>query len=323
MSFGRLSTATLLLILAVLVQITACPPVAIARFVGDPARNHTPSRATELACLTPGSSQRTCDGRVLGDIAVARRSEGLAPMSLPGDFAALAAPLQLLALVDLERVDHGLPPAIGLTRRLDARAQEGAKVEQDPFGPDGYSWGSNWAAGASSTVFDDFSWMYDDGAGSGNLDCAAPGDPGCWGHRENILGSYRAPIAMGAGSHGTSLTELFVGDYLPAMEGSSDPVLAPSWKQIAQTLPVGVSTDKLHLAPHASGARLTVWASGEPMLITATIAGGASTWSVSRKSCQLAAGSSCNLRIGAAQGRRHRGSLELTGPNGARTVALS
>ena len=30
--------------------------------------------------------------------------------------------------------------------------------------------------------------MYDDGANSGNLDCAPTDMSDCWGHRENILG---------------------------------------------------------------------------------------------------------------------------------------
>jgi hypothetical protein len=32
--------------------------------------------------------------------------------------------------------------------------------------------------------------MYDDGKGSGNLDCPAKGGPGCWGHRHGILDNF-------------------------------------------------------------------------------------------------------------------------------------
>ena len=38
---------------------------------------------------------------------------------------------------------------------------------------------------------------------------------------------------MGAAAHGKSLTELFVGGYLPALSGGADPLLSPSWAQLA------------------------------------------------------------------------------------------
>ncbi len=158
-------------------------------------------------------------------------------MSLPKDYGALSASNRLLATADLERLDRGLPPALGLTRALNTAAHQGALLEGDPIGPDGYSWASNWAGGARSPLFDDFVWMYDDGAGSGNLDCVHPGDSGCWGHRDNILAPFQAPLVMGAAIHGASVTELFVGGYRPAQPGGSDPLLAPAWAQIARTHP--------------------------------------------------------------------------------------
>ena len=30
-------------------------------------------------------------------------------------------------------------------------------------------------------------WMYDDGAGSANVDCTPSNHSGCWGHRQNVL----------------------------------------------------------------------------------------------------------------------------------------
>jgi len=210
---------------------------AVSRAVGNPSRNRAPSRATLLACLTPLSTKRACDAHALADISRARRHEGLAPMALPRDYGSLSTPERLLAITDLERVDRGLPPVLGLTRGLDAAAREGAVRETDPIGPEGYSWASNWAGGARSPLFDDFVWMYDDGAGSGNGDCQHSGDPGCWGHRHNILAALEAPLAMGAAIHGDSSTELLVGGYRPAEPGSADPLLAPDWAQIARTRP--------------------------------------------------------------------------------------
>src|SRR5438445_624555 len=43
-------------------------------------------------------------------------------------------------------------------------------------------------------------WMYDDGPGSGNLDCPRAGASGCWGHRHDILWDFGpgGALAMGA-----------------------------------------------------------------------------------------------------------------------------
>jgi hypothetical protein len=208
-----------------------------SRASGNPAENRAPSRATLLACLISKGGKRACEAHALADIARARRNEGVPPMALPKDYRSLSVPERLLAIADLERVDRGLPPVLGLTRGLDAAAREGALRGADPLGPEGYSWASNWAGGARSPLFDDFVWMYDDGAGSGNLDCQHPGDAGCWGHRDDILAALEAPRAMGAAIHGASLTELFVGGYRPAEPGNGDPLLAPDWAQIAHTRP--------------------------------------------------------------------------------------
>jgi hypothetical protein len=42
--------------------------------------------------------------------------------------------------------------------------------------------------------------MYDDGPGSGNLDCRSAGARGCWGHRHDVLWRFDGdgPLAMGA-----------------------------------------------------------------------------------------------------------------------------
>ncbi len=92
---------------------------------------------------------------------------------------------------------------------------------------------SNWAGGFASTLEADFEWMYDDGLGSGNLDCTSSDQSGCWGHRHDILWSFSGPIAMGAGyatgQYGPSMTELFVGGDTKTGSGQADaPVFRPS-----------------------------------------------------------------------------------------------
>lgn len=313
---------------------------AIAMPAENPAHNSTPSPATVRACLAPRASTRSCDAHALLDVDSARRGEGVGPMSLPGDYQSLSLPERLLALVDLERVDRGLSPVVGLTRQLDAAARQAAVAEADPTGPEGFSWGSNWAGGTRSTVFDDFSWMYDDGFGSQNLACRSPSDSGCWGHRDNILAAFEAPVAMGAAAVGVSLTELLVARYQPVTTGA-DTLLMPTWAQIARTLPIGVSPRSVHLTNGARTARLRIWASGEAMNVTAAIAGatsargtiaraigaggatrGAASWSVVPTHCQLAAGFACTLTV-TAPARHRRATLVLAGPNGRQTVKLT
>jgi hypothetical protein len=46
----------------------------------------------------------------------------------------------------------------------------------------------------------DYGWMYDDGRGSGNLDCPRSGGPGCWGHRHGILDNFGTVGAMVMGT---------------------------------------------------------------------------------------------------------------------------
>jgi hypothetical protein len=130
----------------------------------------------------------------------ARATEPVGPMSFGiAGMQDLSAAEQLFAIVDLERVDRGLPPVEDLTSQLDGIAQAGADQDADPnlgsgVGPAGggyfEGWGSNWAGGTIDPLASDFYWMYDDGYGSGNLDCTSPDAPSCWGHRDNILGTF-------------------------------------------------------------------------------------------------------------------------------------
>jgi hypothetical protein len=137
-----------------------------------------------------------CDAVALRDFDKARAREGLGPMRLPGGFDRLTVPLQLLAISDIERVDRGLLPVIGLSSHLDSLAQQGANDDQDPPFPNpfyGSSGGGNWAGAGNSALLDDFFWMYDDGLGSGNIDCTQSDRSGCWGHRHNVIGDYERP----------------------------------------------------------------------------------------------------------------------------------
>jgi hypothetical protein len=205
----------------------------------DPATNISPSRATFEACDAAADSAG-CISSALADIDAARASEGVKPMQLPDDFASLSVPQQLLVVTNLERVDRGLAPIAGLAADLDSAAASAAAADEDPMLKhfNGTELASNWAGGISSTLVADFVWIYDDGPGSGNLDCRQPGDSGCWGHRHNILYQFDNPVAMGVGyaantSYGPSITELFIGGDTATGPGQADALLAPTWRQLS------------------------------------------------------------------------------------------
>lgn len=143
---------------------------------------------------------------------------------------------QLFVTLNLERVARGKSPAAVLTRSLDKVAQEGASNDADPPLnkvpnplPGGGRWvglGANWAGGWDNALGANYAWMYDDGPGSDNGDCTKTNKSGCWGHRDNILGTFStkgrcggqsSELAMGAGhltkgkAFGDSETELMAG----------------------------------------------------------------------------------------------------------------
>jgi hypothetical protein len=233
-------------------------------------------------------------------------------------------------LSNLERVDRGLAPALGLAASLDqdAALAVGDDIDPTPSAMYGNVWTSNWAGGLSSPLEADFDWMYDDGYGSGNGDCRSPTAPGCWAHRHDILARFGRPIAMGAaagtGAYGPSLDELFVGGDRRTGAGQPDAPLAPTWSAIAARFPLGVTPAALRLGRGASSGSIQVFASGAGMAVTASITGSGRRWSVSPRRCRLAPGGSCELRVWVSgTGGSGTGTLMLAGPHGMETVALS
>jgi len=226
-------------LLAVMGASALCAPAAGAQGnnagLADPPANIPRTPAIEQACAS--GSAEVCQGAVVQAIDEARASEDVGPLVLPSYFDSLSVAEQILVLADLERVDRGLPGFAGLSSSLDALAYQGADSNNDPNGPSGQTWGSNWAGGEASALLADFDWMYDDGYGSPNEDCTNSTASGCWDHRHNILGDYGPHPSMGAAATKvdgvTSMTELFSSgpagklDYVlpkdaPATENSSD-----------------------------------------------------------------------------------------------------
>ena len=185
------------------------------------------------------SNSPACTNFVLLALDAARALEGVKHMILPLNWYLLSATQQLFVLADLERVDRGLPPYLGLNASLSANAQAAAAKSTDPSLASGFAVGNNargtpgfgatWAQGMSP-LSADYLWMYFDGWGGPypktlNVDCTSATAPGCWAHREQLLGSdpglnpgvglYCTTCEMGSGfasvsGHGsyTDLVEL-------------------------------------------------------------------------------------------------------------------
>jgi hypothetical protein len=124
----------------------------------------------------------------------ARARLGQPAYALPADFVALLGDRQILILSNLDRALYGLPLVAGVNATFDADAAAGAEAGADPDASDSAVRGatSNWAGGSPnlSAAYDQ--WMYNDGVGSGNLDCAAAGAAGCWGHRHDVLWDFNS-----------------------------------------------------------------------------------------------------------------------------------
>jgi hypothetical protein len=164
------------------------------------------------------SNSPACTDYILLAIDAARVVEGVKPMILPLNWYNLSATQQLFVIADLERVDRGLPPYLGLNAALSANAQAAAATTTDPNLASGFAVGTNplgtpgfgatWAQGMSPLTAD-YLWMYVDGWGGGpfpktlNGDCTSATALGCWSHRDELLGS--APgFNLGVGLHCTT-----------------------------------------------------------------------------------------------------------------------
>jgi hypothetical protein len=215
--------------------------------ISDPSSNIEPIPDYTRICAPNGlDDSPVCLDAVLAAVNRAHALEGIRPMVLPPDYGHLTVPEQLFVAVNLERVDRGLAPFVGLTAALDRNAQRGADDANDPPDP-GRAYAlddAEWAGGSSNGLDAVYGWMYDDGYNSGNLDCVRQDDPGCWGHRKGILDDFGsgANLVMGAAVNTSSDTHS--GDnggtsMAVTLAVASAPVrtFTYRWSQVATTLP--------------------------------------------------------------------------------------
>jgi len=190
--------AALVALLVAPATVAAAPPDPSANIAFGPVPNACYSAPTGAACETAS----------VGRLDAARAMLRLGPYRLPRDFLSLIPARQWLVLANLDRIAYSLPPIRGLSPTLDAVAKQGAQAREDPnpwpllsalHGQLRIGFSSNWAGGQPNGLIAYYGWMYDDGYGSGNIDCSSPSAAGCWGHRHDILAfTAGGTLSMGA-----------------------------------------------------------------------------------------------------------------------------
>jgi len=177
---------------------------AVAGWAGkDPAHNYRLGNLPSACQRAPRG--KTCINAGVYYLDKARARLGISAYALPADFPSLTPAEQIFVLTNLDRVQYGLPPIPGLTTALnnDAYAR-GVRADGDPS-PSNTAhvtgWNANWAGWYNNVVEAYESWMYNDGVGSGNIDCTRSNQRGCWGHRHNVLWRFgRTTILVGGGA---------------------------------------------------------------------------------------------------------------------------
>jgi hypothetical protein len=193
---------------AALIAALAVAATAATALAGPPnPRVDIPIGALPAACERAPTGA-ACERAAVAALDRAHRALGLAAYALPKGFIAMPAPRQWLVLANRDRAAYGIESIAGTAKPLNRVARKGATAQADPDpwpllqslpGQRLIGFGSNWAGGQPNALVAYYGWMYDDGYGSGNLDCATPSDSGCWGHRRNILAFANAPaLTMGA-----------------------------------------------------------------------------------------------------------------------------
>jgi hypothetical protein len=243
-----------------------------------PASGHAeaPTPAADLPFgPLPHYCERTERPAVCGDDEIfeldqARAAMGLPPYALPAAFLAMTPDRQMLILTDLDRAAYGLPLVEGLNDGLGANATAAAQADVDPLpsasdlGRRLYSFASNWAARFPTAMDAYFFWMYADGYGSGNVDCGAPTDAGCWVHRRDILWAPAPPPGLVEGlvySMGAAAATDASGSPAYALSvvvsgAAEPPAYSYTW---SQAMAEGAGTNAYPVAPPTEArVRLTI-----------------------------------------------------------------
>ena len=242
-----------------------CTETGLATHCTNPCMRIVGSNSSRHAAFPIVNGSPACTASILSAMNVARTEEGLSTLVLPTNWSRLGPQEQLFVIVDLERTARGLPPYLGLNRQLRAAAQIAAVHETDPnyaanfsvgLDPEGVrGMGSTLAVGYTP-LGADYVWMYQDGWGgtrssTPNIACTSVHAPGCWGHRNELLG-FDGAYDFGVGLHcttcemGTGFAIVHgVGSLTGLVElpASSPPAMYFTWaKNVVPYLKVSSST---------------------------------------------------------------------------------
>ena len=234
----------------------------------DPARN-TRIGPLPISCRSAPTGKQCIDG-VVYYLDKARSRVHLPPYALPANFPSLSAPRQLFILVNLDRVQYGLPPIPGMTAALNHDALvSGVWVADDPHPSNTTGltmWWPGWAGAFRNAPTAYEMWVWDDGLGSTNPRCTPSDHSRCWGHRHSVLWKFGAGsvLAMGVAAgrdsrHHRGYAYLFVGG-----NASYKPAYTYTWKQAVKD---GAGTNTYDYGPPPS-ARCDV-----PVVIGLRLAG--------------------------------------------------
>ncbi len=237
---------------------TVC--VAAVLLVG--AAGASAAQAATAGILPPRNPASDCDRTDtanaewgVANINACRALEGVGPLTLPTNWNALTTVDQGFVLINLERVNRGLPAIVGLSASLNQLAGSGAVNSDDPpFPARGFSGGGGIWAGAASVIAADYMWMYDDGPNGldPNLACPQAGGPGCWMHRDIILWKQGGTLVAGGGVAGTPGDGSYA--YL-VLDGYSTSGLTFTWAHELRCFPRKPAAEPLGKAAKARAKR--------------------------------------------------------------------
>ena len=232
----------------------ACVAIASAAWGGrDPAHNTRIGTLPNSCRSAPAGKQ--CIDAVVYYLDKARSRVHLPPYALPANFASLSAPRQLFILINLDRIQYGLPPFPGMTARLNHDAlASGVWRADDPYPSKATklnAWWPGWAGAFYNAPMAYETWVWNDGLGSTNPRCTPSDHSRCWGHRHSVLWNFGSGsvLAMGAAAgrdahHHRGYAYLFVG-----CSASYKPAYTYTWKQAVKD---GAGTNTYDYGPRPS-----------------------------------------------------------------------
>ena len=230
----------------------------------DPVRGF-PVGTLPSSCDTAPTAKECIDAGVWY-LDRAREKVGLPAYKLPADFPDLTPAQQMFILVNLDRVQYGLPTIPGLTTALNHDALASGVWRADdprPSNTNGLTaWWPGWAGAFSNVPIAYEVVVWNDGLGSTNPRCTSTDHSRCWGHRHSVLWKYGATAAMGAAagrdsSHHRGYAYLFVGG-----SAGYTPAYSYTWKQAVadgagtNAYAPGIAPSRMCQVPNVVGLRL-------------------------------------------------------------------